>query len=284
MTSVALLLGCQRKPRDVPPVLPTVVLNYDTPVDPGLQSWLESTDAMIREPRGITNEQAASGILDLRTGRLAMLHPDRIEYAASVAKMGILLAWFDAHPEAATNLDPQTQQALGLMVKASSNEMAAKFSRELGLQNVQGTLNRLGFYDELHGGGLWVGRHYGGSEERYGDPVADHSHGATIRQVLRFYLLLEQGRLLSESASTAMQGISDSPAIPHDEIKFVKALAPRGLHLRRKWGTWRDWRHDSAVISGPSRHYILVGLTHHALGDEYLEQLAQAVDDHLSGT
>ena len=52
-----------------------------------------------------------------------------------------------------------------------------------------------------------------------------------------------QGRLLSESASTAMQGIFDSPAIPHDEIKFVKALAPRGLHLRRKWGTWQDWRH-----------------------------------------
>jgi beta-lactamase class A len=81
-----------------------------------------------------------------------------------------------------------------------------------------------------------------------------------------------------------MQGIFDSPAIPHDEIKFVKALAPRGLHLRRKWGTWQDWRHDSAVISGPNRHYILVGLTHHTLGDEYLEQLAQAVDDHLSGT
>ena len=29
-----------------------------------------------------------------------MIHPDRIEYAASVAKVGILLAYFQLHPEA----------------------------------------------------------------------------------------------------------------------------------------------------------------------------------------
>jgi len=40
-----------------------------------------------------------SGLLDLKTLRLAMIHPDREEYAASVPKIGILLAYFQLHPE-----------------------------------------------------------------------------------------------------------------------------------------------------------------------------------------
>ncbi len=80
-----------------------------------------------------------------------------------------------------------------------------------------------------------------------------------------------------------MQRAFDAPEIPHDPIKFVRALAGRAVRIRRKWGTWEDWRHDSAVVSGANRHYILVGLTHHARGDEYLENLAVAVDDHLGG-
>ncbi|MHA3775703.1 serine hydrolase [Verrucomicrobiota bacterium sgz303538] len=275
------VLGCESKTSEDPPVKPEVVLNYETSVDPDLQTWLENVDFRLRSELQMSASDTAAGVLDLNTGRLAMVHPDRIEYAASVAKIGILLAWFEAHPEAASQIDPQTEHELGLMVKASSNEMAAKFSRELGLQNIQTVLNRHGFYDVTHGGGLWVGRHYGKSEERYGDPLADHSHAATVRQVLRFYLLLEQGRLVSPEASAVMLRIFDSPAIPHDAIKFVKALSDRGVQIRRKWGTWEDWRHDSAVISGPKRHYILVGLTHHAQGDVYLEKLAAAVDDRL---
>jgi beta-lactamase class A len=127
-----------------------------------------------------------------------------------------------------------------------------------------------------------VGKHYGAGSERYGDPLANHSHAATVRQLLRFYLLLEQGRLVSPAASRVMREIFRSPEIPHDNIKFVKALAGRpGVEILRKWGTWQDWRHDTAIITGPGRHYILVALTHHPRGDEYLEALARAVDDEM---
>jgi hypothetical protein len=47
-------------------------------------------------------------------------------------------------------------------------------------------------------------------------------------------------------------------------------------------GTWENWFHDSAVISGPNRHYILVALTNHPKGDEYLVDLAKSVDEFLS--
>src|SRR3954453_4387641 len=176
-------------------------LDYDTKVDAKLQRRLEEIDARLRAKHGLTAEQAAVGLLDLRHLRVAMIHPDRIEYAASVAKIGILLAYFQLHPEAAENLDAETGHELGLMIKASSNEMAAKYSRAMGLHEIQAVLNARGFYDASRGGGLWVGKHYGPGSERVGDPVGDHSHAAPVRQLLRFYWLLDTGRLVSPAAS-----------------------------------------------------------------------------------
>ena len=226
----------------------------------------------------MTTNQTAVGILDLKSSRLA-IHPDRLDYAASVPKIGILLAWFDSHTEAVQDLDPPTRHELGLMIKASSNEMASKFSRKLGLRQIQQVLNRYHFYDKDHGGGIWVGKHYGQSDERIGDPVGNHSHGATVRQLLRFYLLLEQGKLVSPQASNLMKEIFESPEIPHDDIKFVKGLRGREVRILRKWGSWQTWLHDTALITAPGRHYILVALTNHPKGDDYLVDLARAVDD-----
>ena len=73
-------------------VLEKIVLNYDTPVDAGLQAKLEGLDGRLREKFEMTVEQTAAGVMDLKTGRLALVRPDREEYAASVAKIGILLA------------------------------------------------------------------------------------------------------------------------------------------------------------------------------------------------
>jgi beta-lactamase class A len=258
-------------------------MTYDTPVDPQLQERLKAIDAGLRARYGMTPEQTAVGVLDLRRHRLAMLYPDRIEYAASVAKVGILLAWFTKHPEAATNLDAETGHELGLMIKASSNEMATKFSRELGLREIQQVLNENGFYDASRGGGIWVGKHYGANSERIGDPVANHSHAATVRQLLRFYFLLDERRLVSRAASEKMLAIFRSPEIPHDDLKFVRGLAGRDVTLLRKWGSYEDYLHDSALIEGPGRRYVLVALTHHPSGDAYLEALARAVDDLMGG-
>lgn len=256
-------------------------LDYDTPSDPALQARLEKLDAELRAKYGMTAEQTAVGVLDLKRPRLAMVNPDRIEYAASVPKIGILLAYFAKHPEAATNLDPVVRHELGMMAKQSSNEMAAKYSRELGLREIQQVLDSYGFYDASRGGGIWVGKHYGPNSERIGDPVADHSHAATVRQLLRYYLLLEQGRLVSPAASKTMREIFASPDLPHDEHKFVKALAGRDVEIIRKWGSWQNWLHDTAVVTGKGRHYVIVALTNHEKGDEYLVDFAKAVDDWM---
>jgi beta-lactamase class A len=254
-------------------------LGYETSPDPALQRELEEIDSRLRAKFGMAADQTAAGVLDLKRLRLAMVRPDRMEYAASVAKVGILLAYFQLHPDAAASLDPQTRHELGLMAKASSNEMAAKYSRAMGLKQIQQVLDSYHFYDTNHGGGIWMGKHYGQSDERIGDPLGNNSHAATVRQLLRFFLMLEQGKLVSPPASQEMRRIFASPDVPHDDIKFVKGLEGRNLEIIRKWGSWEDWLHDSAVITGLGRHYILVALTHHPKGDEYLVELAKAVDD-----
>ncbi len=276
------LAGCAAGRPPIAPPLPDYTLTYDSPTDQALQSRLETIDAELRGRYGMAAKQTDVGLLDLNSGKLAMIHPDQIEYAASVAKIGILLAYFELHPEAAAHLAQKTRHELGLMAKASNDAMATQFSREMGLHQIQQVLNDGHFYDINHGGGIWVGKHYGKGDERYGDPIADHSHAVTVRQALRYFLLLEQGRLVSRQASKTMREIFASPDIPHDNIKFVKGLAGRDLSIIRKWGTWENWLHDTAVITGPGRHYILVALTHHPQGDSYLEDLAKAVDDMMA--
>jgi beta-lactamase class A len=253
-------------------------LDYTTASDVALQRQLEQIDSELRQSLGMTEKDAAAGVIDLKSNRLAMIHPERIEYGASVPKVGILYAYFVLHPDV-TQLDTQTRHELGAMAKASSNEMAAKYSQQIGLKTIQQILNRDGFYDASHGGGIWVGKHFGVSGERYGDPVGDNSHGITVRQMLRFWLLLDQNQLVSPEASKTMKEIFATPGIPHDDIKFVKALKDRNVSILRKWGEWENWQHDTAIIEGEDRRCILVGITNHEKGDEYLIGLAQRVDD-----
>jgi beta-lactamase class A len=264
------------------PGFESYALDYTTPVDAALQAKVEAIDARLRGELGMKPEQTAVGVLDLNTLRLALVRPDAVDYAASVPKIGILLAWFETHPAAATQLDPITRRELGLMIKVSSNEMAAKYSQEIGLKRIQEILNAQGFYDAAHGGGLWVGKHYGKGTERYTDPVGGHSHAATVRQLLRFYLLLEQDKLVSPAASRTMRELFASPDIAHLEDKFVKGLSGRGVDVRRKAGWWEDWFHDTAAVTGGGRHYLIVAMTHHAKGDDYLAAFAAAVDDVLA--
>jgi beta-lactamase class A len=276
-TAVALLLltaSCATSRTAMKPL----ALDYDTPMAPTLQSRLEGINRDVRKSLSMDVEPAV-GIIDLRAGEVAMIHPDRIDYAASVPKVGILYAWFRLHPDHARELDATTRHELGLMIKSSSNEMAAKYSRLMGLREIQEELNEAGFYDASRGGGLWVGKHYGPNSERIGDPVGDHSHAATVRQLLRFYLLLHQRALVSPDASARMMEIFESPDIPHDDVKFVKGLSGRDVRIVRKLGSWQEWQHDTALVTAAGRSYILVAMTRHVRGDDYLEALAPAIDD-----
>jgi beta-lactamase class A len=259
-------------------------IGYDADVDPWFQQRLEGIDRRLCLELGLAVEQRACGLLDLNRGRLAMIRPDEIFYAASVPKITILLTYFAEHPEAATALDPEVERELGLMIKRSDNALAAKYSQQLGLETIRDVLtsDEYRLYDEKHGGGLWMGKHYSKDSERLRDPVGDHSHAATVRQCLRYYLMLEQGRLVSPQASAKMEEIFASPTIEPLDDRFVKALDGRSATILRKSGSWEDWYLDTALIEHDGQRYILVGMTHHPRGSDYLEGLGSAVADLLA--
>lgn len=258
-------------------------LGYDSPTDPALQAGVAALDTRLREKHGMGADETAVGVLDLRTLRLALIRPDAVDYAASVPKIAILFGWFKLRPEAP--LDAETRHEFGLVMRKSDNVLATKYSKLLGLTAIQDALNAEGFYDAGKGGGIWLGKHYGKSDERIVDPVGKNSHAATVRQLVRFYLRLEQGALVSAEASRAMREIFADASIPHIDDKFVRGLAGRPVEVRRKAGWWDAWVHDTAVVTGEGRHYIVVAMTRNKekRGEGYLVDFATGVDDLLAG-
>ena len=260
-------------------------LTYDSPLDPNLQAALEAADRTIGDELGIPPAERALGVLDLTDLRLAAVQPDVMFYGASVPKICIVLTYFDQHPEAATSLDPEIEHELERVIKRSDNDLAAKYSQLVGLDQIQKLIEspRYHFYDKEHGGGLWCGKHYGVAEPRSGDPLHDHSHGATVRQCLRYYLMLEQGNLVSAPVCAKLKQIFAAPDLEFHNDRFVRGLAGRDVTILRKSGLWEDWHLDTARVQHGDRLYLLAGMTQHAKGEEYLAKMAAAVDEVLCG-
>jgi hypothetical protein len=158
--------------------------------------------------------------------------------------------------------------------------MAAKYGQQLGVERIRDLLTgkEYHFYDAKHGGGLWYGKHYGVAEPRYGDPLDDNSHAATVRQCLRFYLLMEQGKLVNAAVSRRMREIFASPQYEHREDKFVKGLQGKNLSLIRKSGEWEDWFLDTARVQHGDDVYLIAAMAKHPKGADYLAAMAGAVD------
>ncbi|MCB9867694.1 MAG: DUF1460 domain-containing protein [Phycisphaerales bacterium] len=260
-------------------------LDADTPTDAKLQQELERIDRAVGEALGMAAEQRAIGVLSLNDQRLAMVHPDAMFYGASVPKICILLAYFATHPEAATDLPDDVRAELGRMIKVSDNAMAAKYSQLIGIDKIQEVIQskEYGFYDKDAQTGLWFGKHYGVAEPRYGDPVHDFSHAVTVRQCLRYLLLLEQGKLVSAAASRQMRDIFATPELELHNQSSIRGLQGRDVIAIRKSGTWEDWHLDIARIEHGDEVYLLAGATQHPQGADYLAQVAAQIDDVLCG-
>lgn len=260
-------------------------LDADAPVDPQLQQALTRIDAEVADALGMTPEQRAFGVFSLDHLRLALIRPEAMFYGASVPKICTLLAYFETHPKAATDLSADVRDELGRMIKVSDNAMAAKYSQLIGIEKIQEILqsSRYEFYDPDAKTGLWFGKHYGVAEPRYGDPVHDFSHAITVRQALRFLLLLEQGKLVNAAASRQMCDIFATPSLEFHDQSIIHGLQGRDVVAIRKSGTWEDWHLDIARVEHGDHVYLLAGATQHPRGAEYLANMAGRIDEVLCG-
>ncbi|MHC4109215.1 MAG: serine hydrolase [Planctomycetota bacterium] len=230
----------------------------------------------------LRNRTLAVALVDLsRPGEIyyAGLNDDHMMYAASLPKIGILLALTEALDRGEVAWDDSFRWRITKMITISSNADATWAAKLVGLRGIARVLRdpRYCLYDMQHGG-VWVGRAFEKGGESYRDPLKAISHGASARQAARFYLMLDRGALVSRHWSAWMRERMAPPEYFH---KFVRALRERpGVRfLARKSGTWQHFHSDSALIQHASARYILVGLAEHAEGEHLMQELAHIADD-----
>lgn len=197
-------------------------------------------------------------------------------YAASVPKIAVLFAAFQARKEGRVAIDGAFRETLTQMCRVSSNTAASEAIQRLGFPYIASVLWASGLYDPDMGG-LWVGKAYGGKNDYWiRDPVANLSHGATAVSLARMLTLLAQGKLVDAQSSREMLEILGNPGLHH---KFVKGLDARPSAIYRKSGSWSEWHGDAAIIERADKRYVAVALLQTPEGNAILQELIMRLDD-----
>jgi len=232
--------------------------------------------------RLIDQKKMAVGLVDLRDPlnvKYASLNGNVMMYAASLPKIAILLAAEDAFEKGELEETDEIRQDLRLMISKSDNAAATRMIDRLGYEKIEKVLTDpvYNFYDEEFGGGLWVGKRYAKTGERYPDPLKGLSHGATVSQVCRYYYLLAYGKLVSYDRSKETLSMMVSPELHHKFVSSLETVAPRAK-IFRKSGTWRNFHTDSVLVWGPDgERYILVALIEDPDGEKICRELVYEV-------
>lgn len=254
--------------------------------DPALQQQLEKLIKQQGLWKQVLNKHLAVVVVqinELHNPRLAHLNGNRMYYAASLPKIGILLAAFVEIQAGKLELDSSLHKQLTDMIRYSSNIAASNVLSLVGGERILEILEdpAYGLYDPKHNGGLWVGKEYGKGRAFHRDPLYNYSHGATAVQAARFYYLLETYQLLTPEYSEIMKDILSKPGIPHKFVKGLKQIP--GIKIYRKSGTWKNYHADSALVQFKNYKYIIIGLSDSNKGGKWLEQLGLPLHKMVTG-
>ena len=237
--------------------------------------------------RLIEDEKMAVGVVDLSDPdavRFARVNGDTMMYGASLPKIAVCLAAFEAFEDGVLTETPEVYQDLIDMIRLSSNEAASHMIDLIGLQKIQAVIldPRYRFYDPQNGGGIWVGARYGGGGERIAEPIKGLAHAATVTQVCRFYYRLATGRMISPERSRQMLEIFSTPGVNDKFVSVMEKTVPLN-RLYRKSGEWSVWHSDSMLVwDGEWRRYILAAMVEDPCGEDVLKELVPVVEEILN--
>ena len=214
--------------------------------------------------------------------RFAAINENNMVYAASLPKIAILLASEDAIQNGTIKETPEVKQDMRLMIAKSNNQAASRMANRVGIKQIGQVLQnpRYNLYDQENGGGLWVGKAYGGGSIRIGDPIKNLSHAASVKQVCKYYYMLAFGQLVSKERSADMLDMLVDPELHHKFVSVLDRVAP-DAKVYRKSGTWANWHTDSAMVWDKDRHYIVVVLAEDPAGETMLRDLMLKIDTAL---
>jgi beta-lactamase class A len=232
----------------------------------------------------------AVGIVDLNdpnNAKFARVNGNYMMYAASLPKIAILLTAMDAIDKGELQETAEVKKDMRLMISKSDNQASTRMIDRVGYEKIESVMTdpKYEFYDKQHGGGLWVGKRYGGGGDTNREPLKNLSHAATVTQVCRYYYLLANGQLVNERRSKQMLNIMENPELHHKFVNTLDQIAPTA-RLFRKSGSWRTYHSDSILVWGnePNRRYILVALIDDAGGEQIIRDLVKPVEKALRNT
>lgn len=235
----------------------------------------------------IAQKKMAVGVVDLsdpNNTRFARINGNYMMYAASLPKIAILLAAMDAIEKGELKETREIKEDMRLMISKSNNQASTRMIDRVGYKKIEDVMTdpEYAFYDEHKGGGLWVGKRYGGGGDTNREPLKNLSHAATVTQVCRYYYLLANGKLVNEKRSKQMLDIMENPDLHHKFVNTLDQIAPEA-RLFRKSGSWRTFHSDSILVWGddPDRRYILVALIDDANGEQIIRDLVRPVEKVL---
>jgi beta-lactamase class A len=225
----------------------------------------------------VENKTMSIGIVDLsdiNDIKYAGINDNNMMYAASLPKIAVLLAAMDALDKGELKDSQEIQDDMKLMISVSNNAATTRMIDRVGYAKIEEVLrspdNEL--YNEETGGGLWVGKRYGGGGDTNREPLKQLSHAATSKQVCSFYYQLVMGQLINEQRSEEMLEIMKDPALHHKFVNTLDKIAPNA-DVYRKSGSWKSYHSDSALVWGPKRHYIIVALINDESGEKIIRNL-----------
>lgn len=258
--------------------------NYASPLfsrsDKHLQDFIESLVSSQPYKNLVKKGDLAITLIDLKSPCVASagINEHQMFYAASIPKLVILLGLIRRFQDGSLAPSLRLLSLANEMIRVSSNSAASTLYHELGPVYLISLLflEPYAFYDPSNGGGLWIGKEYGGQDALLRDPLEGFSHAATTWQVARFYLLLERSKLLNAPEAQLMRRILQDPGLPNKFVKVLSIVAPQAT-LLRKSGGWGDYQGDSIVVRTDTLHYILVALVKSEVGDSVLEGIAGRV-------
>lgn len=271
-------------PLDVPDgTMPPLEQLQDTELQAKLEAILHSNKRWVALSK---NKSLSIGIVDMQDplqSRFAAINPNNMVYAASLPKIAILLACEDAIASGKLKETPEVKEDMRLMIAKSSNTAACRNFNRVGINQISSVLQDpcYNLYDKKNGGGLWVGKPYGSSSIRVGDPLKNISHAASVLQVCKFYYLLAFGQLVNEDRSNDMLNMLVDPQLHHKFVSVLDRVAPKAK-VYRKSGTWQNWHADSALVWDDNRRYIVVALAQDSQGETILRELMLKIDTALA--
>jgi hypothetical protein len=248
-------------------------------VEPSLQADVEAVFAA--EPTFAAARDAGRfslvlvDITDARHLHAAMVDPDREAFTASMSKIAVLLGVVDKlrHDPGRLTL-PALRPQLDDMIKRSSNEAALSLYRTVGHDAVAGAVLRHGLNDTEHGGLWWSTGGAGHTSPRTGIAIA-----GTARQAARYFLMMEQGRLVSPADSRTIKDVLHNSIL----ALFSKGIFKQFPDVRYygKPGIYGLNVAEGMLIESPRCRYVLAIVTS---GLAYEDPAFQRFGQHLHET